>query len=73
MGFTEAKMTFIILDNFNSWELFEQQKVDCHRQLDTSDGDFTSVKKIFDLRAGPEDFKARKAALEANRWGYHVK
>lgn len=54
-------------DNFSSWELFEQQKVECHRLLDQADKDFSSIKKIFDLKNGPSDFKTRKEGSVSNR------
>ncbi len=54
-------------DNYTSWETFEQQKVDCRRQLEQADSAFESIKKIFDLKAGPADFKARTAEIQANR------
>ena len=54
-------------DNYQSWETFEQQKVECHRQLDQADKEFASIRKIFDLRNGPSDYKARKSASEASR------
>ena len=44
-------------DNLSSWETFETQKVECHRQLDVADKDFASIKKIFDLKSGPNDFR----------------
>ena len=44
-------------DNMSSWETFETQKVECHRQLDVADKDYASIKKIFDLKAGPNDFR----------------
>ena len=44
-------------DNLSSWETFETQRVECHRLLDVADKDFASIKKIFDLKAGPNDFR----------------
>lgn len=46
-------------DNMNSWETFEEQKVECHKQLDGADAEFELIKKIFDLKAGPEDHITR--------------
>merc|ERR1719186_338110 len=43
----------------NSWETFEEQKVECHKQLDGADAEFEAIKKIFDLKAGPEDYATR--------------
>jgi len=45
-----------LVDNLNSWETFEEKKVDCHKHLDTADGEFDSIKKIFDLKNGPADY-----------------
>lgn len=47
--------------------MFEQQKVECHRQLDQCDKEFTSIKKIFDLRNGPADYEQRKNSANANQ------
>ena len=46
-------------DNFSSWETFETQKVENHKQLDLADAEFESIKKIFDLVAGPSDYTSR--------------
>jgi len=48
-----------LVDNMNSWETFEEQKVECHKQLDAADAEFEAIKKIFDLKAGPEDYAIR--------------
>jgi len=48
-----------LVDNMNSWETFEEQKVECHKQLDGADAEFEAIKKIFDLKAGPEDYATR--------------
>jgi len=48
-----------LVDNMNSWETFEEQKVECHKQLDAADTEFEAIKKIFDLKAGPEDYAIR--------------
>lgn len=48
-----------LTDNLSSWEIFETQKVDCHKQLDAADAEYDHIKKIFDLTAGPEDHKMR--------------
>jgi len=48
-----------LVDNMNSWETFEEQKVECHKQLDLADAEFEAIKKIFDLKAGPEDYATR--------------
>ena len=48
-----------LVDNMNSWETFEEQKVECHKQLDAADTEFDAIKKIFDLKAGPEDYAIR--------------
>jgi len=46
-------------DNLSSWETFEEQKVENHKQLDLADAEFESIKKIFDLKAGPADYEVR--------------
>jgi len=56
-----------LADNLSSWETFETQRVECHRLLDVADKDFASIKKIFDLKAGPNDFRRRQTAAVANR------
>ncbi len=63
----ETPLIFPLTDNFNSWEIFDQQKDDCHRLLDGADTEFGAIKKVFDLRAGPEDFKRRKDTIERNK------
>ena len=46
-------------DNLQSWETFEAQTVESHKQLDAADQEFASIKKIFDLTNGPADFNKR--------------
>ena len=48
-----------LVDNLTSWETFEEKKVECHKHLDTADGEFDSIKKIFDLKNGPADYNNR--------------
>lgn len=48
-----------LADNLSSWETFEEQKVENHKHLDLADAEFENIKKIFDLKAGPADFKMR--------------
>lgn len=48
-----------LVDNLNSWETFEEKKIECHKQLDAADAEFEAIKKIFDLRAGPQDYNMR--------------
>jgi len=48
-----------LVDNMNSWETFEEKKVECHKQLDAADAEFESIKKIFDLKGGPADYNTR--------------
>jgi len=48
-----------LVDNMNSWEVFEDKKVECHKQLDGADSEFDSIKKIFDLKGGPSDYNMR--------------
>jgi hypothetical protein len=48
-----------LVDNLNSWETFEEKKVECHKQLDACDGEFEAIKKIFDLKGGPSDYQMR--------------
>merc|ERR1712141_493638 len=48
-----------LVDNLQSWETFEEKKVECHKHLDTSDTEFDSIKKIFDLQNGPADYNKR--------------
>jgi len=46
-------------DNLSSWEIFENEKVECHKQLDLADAEYDNIKKIFDLKAGPADYDMR--------------
>merc|ERR1712032_689657 len=48
-----------LADNFSSWETFETEKVENHKQLDLADAEFENIKKIFDLKAGPTDYEMR--------------
>jgi len=48
-----------LADNLSSWETFEEQKVENHKQLDLADAEFENIKKIFDLKAGPADYDMR--------------
>merc|ERR1712123_125548 len=48
-----------LVDNMNSWEVFEDKRVECHKQLDGADSEFDSIKKIFDLKGGPSDYNMR--------------
>merc|ERR1712038_1941191 len=48
-----------LVDNLNSWEVFEEKKVECHKQLDSADAEYDSIKKIFDLKGGPSDYNLR--------------
>jgi len=48
-----------LTDNLTSWEVFEEKKVECHKQLDTADAEFEQIKKIFDLTSGPLDYNQR--------------
>jgi len=48
-----------LADNLSSWETFEEQKVENHKQLDLADAEFENIKKIFDLKAGPADYEMR--------------
>merc|ERR1712013_186372 len=51
-------------DNFNSWDIFETQKTENHKQLDLVDTEYENIKKIFDLRAGPSDYNTRMKTAE---------
>ena len=53
-----------LADNFSSWEVFETQKVENHKQLDLADAEHDSIKKIFDLIAGPSDYNMRMKTAE---------
>merc|ERR1711902_248619 len=48
-----------LADNLASWETFENEKVETHKQLDLADAEFENIKKIFDLKAGPQDYEMR--------------
>ena len=55
-GFREK---FRFSDNLLSWETFEAQTVEVHKQLDLADQEHASIKKIFDLANGPADYNTR--------------
>ena len=48
-----------LVDNMSSWEIFEEQKLECHKHLDAADLEFEQIKKIFNLIDGPADYTAR--------------
>merc|ERR1712024_118001 len=48
-----------LVDNLQSWETFEEKKVECHKHLDASDAEFDAIKKILDLKGGPADYNTR--------------
>merc|ERR1711962_1485994 len=48
-----------LVDNLNSWETFEEKKIECHKQLDAADAEYDAIKKIFDLRNGTADYNMR--------------
>merc|ERR1712088_1192583 len=48
-----------LADNLQSWETFEAQRVEVHKQLDLADQEHASIKKIFDLANGPADYNKR--------------
>merc|ERR1712055_545829 len=48
-----------LADNLNSWDIFETQKVENHKQLDLTDTEYENIKKIFDLKGGPADYDMR--------------
>lgn len=58
-----------LADNYSSWDIFETQKVENHKQLDLADSEFENIKKIFDLRAGPSDYNMRMKTAENFRKG----
>merc|ERR1711981_641595 len=58
-----------LADNLSSWETFEEQKVENHKQLDLADAEFESIKKIFDLKAGPADYEGRMKTAASFRKG----
>jgi len=48
-----------LVDNMNAWETFEEKKVECHKQLDATNTEYESIRKIFDLKSGPADYVVR--------------
>ncbi|QQP37588.1 Uncharacterized protein FKW44_017894, partial [Caligus rogercresseyi] len=56
-----------LTDNFTSWETFETQQGECHKQLDAADTEYNSIKKIFDLKSGPQDYQNRLKTAEIYR------
>lgn len=53
-----------LVDNLKSWEVFEEKKVECHKELDKADAEYECIKKIFDLVAGPADYNMRMKTAE---------
>merc|ERR1719470_643825 len=58
-----------LVDNLNSWDIFETQKVENHKQLDLADAEFEAIKKVFDLKAGPADYELRMKTAASFRKG----
>merc|ERR1719470_765943 len=58
-----------LADNLSSWETFEEQKVENHKQLDLADAEFEAIKKVFDLKAGPADYELRMKTAASFRKG----
>ncbi len=54
-------------DNFSSWEVFDQHRDSCHRQLDKAHEEEMEVRTVFNLEEGPRDFQRRKEAIERNK------
>jgi len=54
-------------DNLGSWEIFEDKRQECHKQLDQADAEFEAIKKIFDLRGGPSDHTLRMKTAKIYR------
>jgi len=48
-----------LTDNLQSWEVFEDKKIECHKHLDTADAEYDQIKKIFELTNGPADYRLR--------------
>jgi len=48
-----------LANNLNAWDVFETRKVEAHKHLDAADAEYENIKKIFDLTAGPNDYKKR--------------
>ena len=53
--------SIFIKDNLTSWETFEEQTKECHRQLDLADTEFASIKKVFDLDSNKSVYETHKA------------
>ena len=58
---TFTNLSVSIKDNLTSWETFEEQTKECHRQLDLADTEFASIKKVFDLDTNKSVYETHKA------------
>ena len=50
-----------------SWETFGAQTIECHKQLDLADQEFSSIKKVFDLDKNITTYETHKKTGAAFR------
>jgi len=53
-----------LVDNMDSWKIFDVKKVEAARSLDSADKHFKSIKRVYDLEKGPADL-AEKIKIAA--------
>merc|ERR1711963_103477 len=56
-----------LVDNLESWKIFEAKKVECAKSLDGADKHFKSIKRVYDLEKGPAELADKLKVAAAMR------
>jgi len=56
-----------LVDNLESWKVFDTKKVECAKSLDSADKHFKSIKRVYDLEKGPADLADKLKTATAMR------
>jgi len=56
-----------LVDNLESWKIFDAKKVECAKSLDSADKHFKSIKRVYDLEKGPADLADKLKVAAAMR------
>jgi len=56
-----------LIDNLESWKVFEAKKVECAKSLDSADKHFKSIKRVYDLEKGPAELADKLKVAAAMR------
>ena len=56
-----------LVDNLESWKVFDTKKVECAKSLDSADKHFKSIKRVYDLEKGPADLADKLKTAAAMR------